>query len=190
VLLERRRERAFGPEDWDVLRILSSQAEAALLRVRLWERIATLSRSDPATGLGGGSEHVRAVLAHAAAAASWGEPASVAMLRLEGLGGAALRHGPAEAARLMRGVAEVVRDTAQERGIVLRYSDDELLVVLPGMDTAATAALVADVRARLAYAVAVHAGIVEHGGGPAFGIELAERALAAVPARGHAGAPV
>ncbi|HET7461419.1 MAG TPA: GGDEF domain-containing protein [Longimicrobium sp.] len=184
VLVERRGERSFGVEDWELLRIVSAQAEAALERVRLWERIDTLAQSDPVTGLAGAA-HARAVLAHAARVAEWGEPVSVAILGVDGLGGAALCHGPAEAERLVRAVAEVVRHAAGERGIVLRQGGDELLLVLPGMKPDAAALLVAAARERLARRVAVHAGIVEHTAAAVPVLELVNRARAAMPPSGR-----
>jgi len=182
VLVERREGRAFTGDDWELLRVLSLQAEAALEQTRVWGRIAGPAASDPATGLAA-PEQLHAVIAHAAAAAGWGEPVAVAMLALGGLGGAAHQHGPAEAGRLTRAVAEVVRDAAGERGIALRHADDEILLVLPGASAAEAARLVAGVRERLARRVAVHAGIVEHGAGPWSPAELAGRAAAAVPPR-------
>jgi GGDEF domain-containing protein len=178
VLVERRGERTFAPEDWDVLRILASQAEAALERVRLWEGVATLSQSDPLTGLGAGREYLHDVLAHAAAAAAWGEAVSVAVLTVDGNAGVQ-RNG--ESARVTRAVAEALRDAAHERGIVLRYAEDELLVVLPGLDGAEAEELVESAKDRLARGITVRARIVENAAKAAR--ELAERARAAVPVR-------
>jgi len=184
VLVERREGRDFTADDWELLRVLALQAEAALEQARVWGRMATLAASDPVTGLAG-PEQLHAVITHAAAAAGWGEPVAVAMLALDGLGGAAQQHGAAEADRLTRAVAEVVRDAAGERGIALRHADDEILLVLPGTSAAEAARLVAGMRERLARRVAVHAGIVEHGAGPWSPAELAGRAAAAVPPRGR-----
>jgi GGDEF domain-containing protein len=191
VLVERREGRAFTADDWELLRVLSVQAVAALEQAAVWSRMASLSASDPVTGLAG-PEQLHAVITHAAAAAGWGEPVAVAMLALDGLGGATHQHGPLEADRLTRGVAEVVRDAIGERGIALRHSADEILLVLPGTSAAEAAALLSGVRERLARRVAVHAGIVEHGAGPCSPLDLAGRAAAAVPPRGRSpatGAP-
>jgi GGDEF domain-containing protein len=185
VLVERRGERTFAPEDWDVLRILASQAEAALERVRLWEGIATLSQSDPMTGLGAGREYLNDVMAHAAAAAAWGEPVSVAVLTVDGNAGAA-RNG--ESARVTRAVAEAVREAAHERGIVLRYADNELLVVLPGMDASVAEELVENARDRLARGISVRARVMENAATVAR--ELADRARAAIPVRAPAAVAV
>ena len=174
VLVERREGRAFTADDWELLRVLSLQAEAALEQARLWGRLATLAASDPVTGLAGPGQ-LHAVIAHAAGC---GGPVAVAMLALDGLGRAA--YGPAEADRLARAVAEVVRDAAGERGIALRHAEDEILLVLPGTSAPEAARLVAGVRERLARRVEVHAGIVEHRAGPCAPADLAERAAAAV----------
>lgn|GEM_PF-6178907 len=184
VVVERREGRAFTGDDWELLRVLSLQAEAALERCAAWRRLAGGAESDPVTGLAG-PEQLHAVIEHAAAAAGWGEPVAVVMLALDGLGAAVHHHGRAEADRLARGVAEVVRDAAGERGIALRHADDEILLVLPGTSAAEAARLLAGVRERLSRRVAVHAGIVEHGAVPCSPAELAGLAAAAVPARGR-----
>jgi GGDEF domain-containing protein len=188
ALVERRRGRAFAADDWELLRVLGVQAEAALERSAAWRRLAAPAACDPATGLSG-PEQVHAVIAHAVAAAAWGEPVAVAMLAIDGLGGAAHQHGSAEADRLTRAVAELARDAAGERGIALRHGDDEILLVLPGASAAEAARVVASVRERLARRVSVHAGIVEHASGACTPVELAGRAAAAVPPRGAGGRP-
>ena len=50
-LVERRAERHFEPEDWEILRALAGLAESALKRVRLLGEIRSLSLTDPLTGL-------------------------------------------------------------------------------------------------------------------------------------------
>jgi len=186
ALMERRQRRAFAADDWELLRVLGVQAEAALERCAAWRRLAAPAACDPATGLAG-PEHVHAVIAHAVAAAAWGEPVAVAMLAIDGLGGAAHPHGPAEADRLTRAVAELARDAAGERGIALRHADDEILLVLPGASATDAARVVAAMRERLARRVSVHAGIVEHAAGACIPVELAGRAAAALPPRGAGG---
>jgi GGDEF domain-containing protein len=181
VLVERREARVFEREDWRVLALLAGQAEAALERVRLYAGVARLAGSDPWTGLAGRPQ-AEAVVTHALAAAEWGEPVSVALLALEGLGAAELTEGRASAESLVRGAAEVIRETVADRGISVRYDQGDFLVVLPSASAADAARLVERVRGRLSRALTLHAGIAQRAA-PCTAAELIGHAAAAVPRR-------
>ena len=64
MLTERREDRIFEPEDWDVLRALALQAEMALRRIRLIESVRNLSLTDSLTGLAN-RRHMDVVMEHA-----------------------------------------------------------------------------------------------------------------------------
>src|SRR4029078_2255331 len=82
VLTERREDRIFEPEDWDVLRALALQAEMALRRIRLIESVRSLSLTDSLTGLAT-RRHMDVVMEHAWAAARRGDPLAVLVMDLD-----------------------------------------------------------------------------------------------------------
>lgn len=187
VLVERREARVFEREDWQVLALLAGEAQAALERVRLYAGVARLAGSDAWTGLAGRPQ-AEAVVAHALSATEWGEPVAVALLALEGLGAAELTEGRASAEALVRGAAEVIRETVADRGIAVRYDHGEFLVVLPAVAAADAARLVERVRGRLSRALTLHAGIAERTA-PCTAAELIGNAAAAVPLRFRSAPP-
>jgi diguanylate cyclase (GGDEF)-like protein len=165
VLTERREERIFEPEDWDVLRALTLQAEMALRRVRLLESVRSLSLTDPLTGLAN-RRHLEVVMEHAWAAARRGEPLTLAVLDLDGFKEVNDGQGHEAGDRLLCAVADVLRAETRGSDVAVRYGGDEFLVILPGGDPAGAERLVGRVRARLAGQVGVSAGIVAYD--PAF----------------------
>jgi len=187
VLVERREAREFEREDWQVLALLAGEAEAALARARLYAGVARLAGSDAWTGVAGRPQ-AEAVVTHALAAAEWGEPVSVALLALEGLGAAELTEGRASALSLLRGAAEVIRETVADRGISTRHDDGEFLLVLPAATAVDAARLVERVRGRLSRALTLHAGIAERTA-PCAAAELIRQAAAAIPLRFRPASP-
>ena len=187
ALVERREAREFERDDWRVLGLLADEAQAALERVRLYAGVTRLAGSDAWTGVAGRPQ-AEAVVAHALAAAEWGEPVSVALLALEGLGAAELTEGRASAQSLLRGAAEVIRETVGDRGISVRHDDGEFLVVLPSSPAPEAARLVERVRGRHSRALTLHAGIAERTG-PCTAAELIANAAAAIPLRFRPASP-
>ncbi|HEX2204337.1 MAG TPA: sensor domain-containing diguanylate cyclase [Longimicrobium sp.] len=161
VLTERREERIFEPEDWEVLRVLALQAEMALRRIRLIASVRNLSLTDSLTGLAN-RRHMDVVLEHAWAAARRGEPLAVMVLDLDGFKAINDDQGHLAGDRLLCAVAEALRCEARGADVVVRYGGDEFLVILPGGSTGGGRALAERVRARLSGRVGVSEGIAEY----------------------------
>jgi diguanylate cyclase (GGDEF)-like protein len=164
VLVERRVDRLFEPEDWDLLRTLTRQAETALERVRLFDEVRDLSLTDPLTGLAN-RRQLGLVLERGLAAARRGDCLAVAMLDLDGFKAVNEARGHLGGDRLLRRVAEALAAEARGSDLVARYGGDEFIVVLPGGNGPSAASLLRRVRLRLADEVALSAGVAEYGPG-------------------------
>jgi len=161
VLTERREERIFEPEDWDVLRALALQAEMALRRIRLIESVRSLSLTDSLTGLPN-RRHMDVVLEHAWAGARRGEALAVMVLDLDGFKEVNDRDGHLAGDRLLCEVAEALRAEARGSDVVVRYGGDEFLAILPGGDTAGALSLAGRVRRRLGGIAGFSEGVAEY----------------------------
>ena len=161
ILTERRDERIFAPEDWEILRALALQAEMALRRVRLIESVRGLSLTDPLTGLAN-RRHMEVVMEHVWAGAVRGEPLALVALDLDGFKEVNDQSGHAAGDGLLCAVADALRREARRSDVVVRYGGDEFLVILPGGDPEGACALVERVRAKLAGRVEVSAGVVAY----------------------------
>jgi diguanylate cyclase (GGDEF)-like protein len=161
VLTERRDDRIFEPEDWDVLRALALQAEMALRRIRLIESVRSLSLTDSLTGLAN-RRHMDVVMEHAWAAARRGDPLAVMVMDLDGFKAVNDEAGHQAGDRVLCEVAAILRAEARGSDVVVRYGGDEFLVILPGGSPAAAYALAERVRARLAGQVGLSAGVAAY----------------------------
>jgi diguanylate cyclase (GGDEF)-like protein len=161
VLVERRNDRAFEPEDWDLLGTLSRQANAALQRVRLFHEVRNLSLADPLTGLAN-RRQMKIVLERGIAAARRGEGLAVVMFDLDGFKDINDQHGHLVGDRILVNVAEVLRREARGADLVVRYGGDEFLVVMPGGNLQGASSFVRRVRERLQGQIGVSAGIAEY----------------------------
>jgi diguanylate cyclase (GGDEF)-like protein len=161
VLTERREERIFEPEDWDVLRALALQAQMALGRVRLMESVRSLSLTDPLTGLGN-RRHMEVVMEHAWAAARRGDPLVVMALDLDGFKEVNDARGHDAGDQLLRAVAAALRAEARGSDVTVRYGGDEFLVILPGSSVDGAHTLAERVRRRLNDRVGISAGVAAY----------------------------
>lgn len=175
VLTERRDDRVFEAEDWEVLRVLSLQGEMALKRCRLVESVRSLSLTDPLTGLAN-RRHMELVLGHAWPAALRGDGLTLAVLDLDGFKEVNDERGHLAGDDLLRAVASALRAEARGSDTVVRYGGDEFLVILPGSDEAGAASLLERVRRRLAGTVGISAGIAGYAAGYASAEELIREA--------------
>jgi diguanylate cyclase (GGDEF)-like protein len=130
-VIERRDERVFEPEDWDLLRSLARQAELALDRIDLYERVHALSLTDPLTGLAN-RRKMEVVLEHTFAAARRGQPLSVVMIDLDAFKEYNDEHGHLRGDDLLRKFAAALRDHVRGSDLVVRYGGDEFLIVMAG----------------------------------------------------------
>ena len=161
LVVERRRERVFEPEDWSLLRNLASQAEGALRRVRSLEEVRTLSLTDPLTGLAN-RRRLQVVIEHAWAAALRGKPLALAIIDLDHFKRVNDDHGHLAGDRLLQLIAAVLQEEVRGTDLVVRYGGDEFLVLMPGETARGAAALISRVQTRLAGRVEFSAGIAEY----------------------------
>jgi diguanylate cyclase (GGDEF)-like protein len=161
VLTERRDERIFEPEDWDVLRALALQAQMALRRLKLLEDVRTLSLTDPLTGLGN-RRHMELMLAHAWAAARRGDPLAVVVLDLDGFKEVNDTRGHHAGDELLCAVGEALRDEARASDVVVRFGGDEFLALLTGGTAEGGHLLVERLRKRLGERVGISAGVAAY----------------------------
>jgi diguanylate cyclase (GGDEF)-like protein len=158
LVAERRPDRIFDPEDWEILTMLTDQGLCALGRVQLLQTATTLSLTDPLTGLAN-RRHMDVVLRHAWAAAERGEGLALLMLDLDGFKKVNDSRGHAVGDEILRITADSIRREARGADVVVRYGGDEFLVILPRGTAEGARALASRVRHRLEDWTGVTAGV-------------------------------
>jgi diguanylate cyclase (GGDEF)-like protein len=171
LLVERRADRRFEPDDWDLLRTVARQAESAVQRVELFREVRDLSLTDPLTGLAN-RRQLGVVLDRGIAAARRGEPLTLAMVDLDDFKGVNDRFGHAVGDRVLRAAADALQAEARGSDLVARYGGDEFVVVLPGGRAASAETLLRRVEARLRGEIGLSAGVAEYAPGIATADEL------------------
>jgi diguanylate cyclase (GGDEF)-like protein len=181
-VIERRHGRTLDADDWDLLRSVARQAEVALERVSLFDRVHTLTLTDPLTGLGN-RRKLEIVLEHAFAAARRGQPLSVVMIDLDSFKEFNDQHGHLAGDDLLRRFADCLSDQVRGADLVVRYGGDEFLLVMAGASADAAETTVSRIRSHIADAISFTAGIAEYTplmGSPHEIVEQADQALYAV----------
>jgi diguanylate cyclase (GGDEF)-like protein len=160
VLVERRADRVFDAGDWDLLRTVARQADAAMERVRLFDEVRELSLTDPLTGLAN-RRHLGLVLDRSMAAGRRGDAVALVMIDLDDFKAVNDSHGHLWGDRLLRAVADALAAEARGSDLVARYGGDEFCVVLPGGNSRSAESLLRRVRRRLHGAVSLSSGVAE-----------------------------
>lgn len=161
LVAERRSERVFDADDWEVLATLAEQGDSALARFRMLEDAYELSLTDPLTGLAN-RRQMEIVLKHAWAAAERGEGLAVMMLDLDGFKSLNDSYGHSFGDQILEIAAQCIREEARGADAVIRYGGDEFLVILPRGTTGSGRSLAGRIRARLQGWVGITAGVAEY----------------------------
>jgi len=181
-VIERRQGRTLDADDWDLLRSVARQAEVALERVRLFERVHALTLTDPLTGLGN-RRKLEIVLEHAFAAARRGQPLSVVMIDIDGFKLFNDERGHLEGDEVLRRFADSLREQVRGADLIVRYGGDEFLLVMAGATADAAVTTIERIRSHLHDAINFTAGVAEYSpvmSSPHEIVEQADRALYAV----------
>ncbi|MBV8031568.1 MAG: diguanylate cyclase [Betaproteobacteria bacterium] len=120
--------------------------------------LAALSSTDELTGLLNQGHWKRAVLAEFHRFRRLGGHATLLMIDIDRFKEVNDRHGHPAGDRVIRAVAELIRNNVRAHDVPGRYGGDEFSVLLPGADENATRFVAERIRAR---AASLHAGIGE-----------------------------
>jgi diguanylate cyclase (GGDEF)-like protein len=159
-ITERRGDRTISVEEWQILNLLTEQAEGALKRITLFEETRSLSLTDELTGLAN-RRHMRLVLDPAFSAARRGVPLTVLLLDLDNFKQVNDREGHLAGDRMLRRVAQCLAKQGRGSDLVVRFGGDEFLVIFPGGTRASADMFAERVTSQLEPAVPFSAGIAE-----------------------------
>lgn len=161
LITERRAPRRVLFEEWQLLRLLTAQAEGALRRIELFEEVRSLSLTDDLTGLAN-RRHMKLVLGHAIAAARRGAPLSVLLLDIDGFRAVNDRQGHLAGDEVLCRLAKCLQTQARGSDLVVRFGGDEFVVLLPRGDRAGAEAFMRRVEGALEPGLSITWGVAEY----------------------------
>mgnify|MGYP002778175272 CR=1 FL=1 len=176
---DRRSDRIFESDDWEVLVALADQGERALRRVRRLADAHELALYDPLTGLAN-RRLMEVSLRQAWAGAQRGDGLAVIMIDLDNFKEINDTFGHRMGDEVLKVVGETLRSEARGVDVVVRYGGDEFLVIMPRGNGTGARALTRRLKNRLAGWVEFTAGIACYAPGqsdPNDLIEDADKAL-------------
>lgn len=159
-LVERRAERVFDPEDWDLLLSIARLAELAFDRIELYDRVHDLSLTDPLTGLAN-RRKLDVVLEHTFAAARRGQQLSLVMIDLDGFKQYNDEFGHLRGDEILRHFAAMLREHVRNADLVVRYGGDEFMIVMGGASRADAEQIIARIRSTTTE-IGFTAGVAEY----------------------------
>lgn len=128
----------------------------------LYQQALLKARQDDLTGLYNRGALRDAVEREVSLAQRHGQPVSLIMLDVDGFKGINDRHGHQAGDRVLRGLADVLRDCARCSDLLFRYAGDEFVVIASHTDAAGACLLAERIRSRAAnLGVRSNAGEVE-----------------------------
>ena len=160
-ITERRADRTISVEEWQILNLLTEQAEGALKRIRLYDEVRSLSLTDELTGVAN-RRHMRLVLGPAFAAAQRGTPLTVLLLDLDDFKRVNDLDGHLAGDRQLRQVARCLARQRRGTDLVVRFGGDEFLVIFPGGTRSSAESFTDRSRAQLDPRVKFSWGIAEY----------------------------
>ncbi|MBX5469002.1 MAG: GGDEF domain-containing protein [Thermoleophilaceae bacterium] len=156
----------FLPEDAALLESYAAQAAIALANARMVDRLETLARTDPLTGLLNHREFHEAVTREIERAERYGATFSVVLLDLDRFKQVNDDYGHAAGDRVLCEVAEAIKGACRASDVASRLGGDEFGLVLPqssAEDARAVARRIAEAVASGDSWVGVSAGVAEWG---------------------------
>jgi diguanylate cyclase (GGDEF)-like protein len=157
-LADRRSDRIFQSDDWEVLVALADQGERALRRVRKLADARELALYDALTGLAN-RRLMEVSLKQAWSAAQRGEGLALIMIDLDNFKEINDTFGHRMGDEVLKVVGETLRKEARGADVVVRYGGDEFLVIMPRGNGNGARALTKRLKSRLAGWVEFTAGI-------------------------------
>lgn len=152
VLAIARRDGDFVAREREVLRTLAEQAAVCLENLALHERVQRLAATDELTGLINHRRLQEVLEREVRRAERYGTSLSLVMLDVDDFKHVNDRHGHQQGDRVLRAVADAVRNTVRDVDFVARYGGEELAVALPEMDAEGAAAVGERIREAIAAA--------------------------------------